>query len=203
MTRLPAENEVLPLPSSNPALKEVLATRRSTKVIHLTGPGPDAAEVEAILRVAMRVPDHGKIGPWRFVVIAGERRSACADMMALCLAASSQKADQAQLEAERARWLRAPVVVTVISSPVTPHKIPVWEQELSVGALCLNVELGAHAAGWGACWLTGWNAYDAGVASALGLREGERIAGFISIGTASEPPVERVRPDPASRIAWY
>lgn len=203
MSLLPAEHDPLPAPKPDPHLAEVLRTRRSTKVIHLAGPGPDDGEIDTILAAAMRVPDHGKIGPWRVIVIAGARRAALGKAMAARLAETQPDSPAATLAGEEARWTRAPVVLCVVSSPVVPHKIPVWEQELSVGALCLNILLGCHAAGYGACWLTGWNSQDAGAAALLGVGAGERIAGFISVGTATEAPTERVRPDPASRISRY
>jgi nitroreductase len=199
---LPAENDPLPVPVRNEAALAFLATRRSTKVIHLAEPGPDRAELERLLLLAMRVPDHGKIGPWRWVIVAGEARARVGAAMALALKASNPAADDAHLAAEAARWQRAPVVAALVSCPVVPHKIPVWEQELSAGALAQNALSVLHAAGWGACWLTGWNAYDPGATAVLGVGGGERIAGLISIGTATEPPTERIRPDLPSRIRW-
>jgi nitroreductase len=199
---LPAANNPLPAPARNDAALAFLATRRSTKVIHLAEPGPDRAELDRLLMLAMRVPDHGKIGPWRWVIVAGDARTRVGAAMAEALKAANPAADDAHCAAETARWLRAPVVAALISAPVVPHKIPVWEQELSAGALAQNALSILHAAGWGACWLTGWNAYDPGSTAVLGVADGERIAGLISIGTATEPPTERIRPDLSARISW-
>ena len=199
---LPAENDPLPAPVRNDAALRFLATRRSTKVIHLAEPGPDRGELEQLLRLAMRVPDHGKIGPWRFIVVAGEARHRIGALMGDALAAANPATDDAARALEAQRWLRAPVTVVLVSAPVVPHKIPVWEQELSAGALAQNLLSLVHAAGYGACWLTGWSVYDAGAASVLGLAPGERVSGFITIGTATEAPAERIRPDMAARISW-
>lgn len=199
---LPAENDPLPAPSRNDAALQFLATRRSTKVIHLTEPGPQRDELDHLLQLAMRVPDHGKIGPWRFIVVSGAARHRIGAAMGEALSVANPATDAAARALEAQRWLRAPVTVVLVSAPVVPHKIPVWEQELSAGALAQNLLSLVHAAGFGACWLTGWNVYDAGATAVLGLAPGERIAGFINIGTATEAPSERVRPDLASRISW-
>ena len=199
---LPAENDPLPAPARNEAALQFLATRRSTKVIHLAEPGPDRDELDRLLRLAMRVPDHGKIGPWRFIVVAGAARERIGTLMGDALAAANPATDDASRTLEAQRWLRAPVTVVLVSAPVVPHKIPVWEQELSAGALAQNLLSLVHAAGYGACWLTGWSVYDAGAGAVLGLTAGERVAGFINIGTATEAPAERVRPDMGARISW-
>lgn len=199
---LPAEGDLLPGPAYDPAVLRFLAGRRSTKVIHLAAPGPDRPVLDRLLQLAMRVPDHGKLGPWRWVIVAGQARERVGAAMAQVLAAATPDADPGHLTAETDRWLRAPVIAVLVSAPVTPHRIPVWEQELGAGALAQNLLCLLQAAGYGACWLTGWNAYDPGAARVLGLAPGERIAALISIGTATTAPQERVRPDLPARISW-
>jgi nitroreductase len=172
----------------------LIAQRRSTPIGLMTGPGPSPADVDQLLRLAMRAPDHRKLEPWRFLVFEGAARERLGDIFAAA-AADPLRADA------RALPLRAPVVIAVISSPVDdPKKTPVWEQELSVGAVCQTLLLSAFASGWAACWLTEQPAFDAGVAASLGLTARERIAGFIYLGTAREAPLERQRPHPATRV---
>jgi nitroreductase len=169
----------------------LLATRRSGKAREMVAPGPDAAQLQAILHAATRVPDHGKLNPWRFVVI--ENRAAFAEaLMAIYLAA---KPDAGRLEREAVTQFatQAPCLVVVIASP-RPSHIPLWEQELSVGAACQNLLLAAHAHGFVANWLTGWAAFDEKVLALLGGAAPERIAGFFFIGTQGRPLEERPRP---------
>jgi nitroreductase len=173
----------------------LLATRRSGKARDMIAPGPDAGQLSAILHSAARVPDHSKLFPWRFVVI--ENRAAFADaLLALYLAG---KADAGRLEQEAVIQFatQSPCLVAVLSSPRQSH-IPVWEQELSAGALCQNLCLAAHAHGFVANWLTGWAAFDSNVLALLGGEAPERIAGFFFIGTQAKPLEERPRPDMAA-----
>jgi len=195
---VPAENDPLPAAQPSPATLALLARRRSTKAIALAEPGPGAAEIAALLDLASRVPDHGKLGPWRFLVIAGEGRARAGAAMAEALGADAQ--DSAF---ERARFLRAPVVVAVISNAAPHPKIPEWEQVLSAGAACFALLAAAHAMGFAGCWLTEAPAYDPRARAALGLAEHERVAGFVYLGTATVAPTERARPDAASRTAWF
>lgn len=160
----------------------------------LTGPGPSADEVDELLKIAARVPDHRKLEPWRFIVFEGEARAAFSEKIAAIHAGQTPDVPETDLEEDRGRLLRAPVVIAVISSPNVGHKTPVWEQELSCGAVCYNLLLAANAAGWAGCWLTEWIAFDPDVASLLGLAETERVAGFIYLGTATGRPPERPRP---------
>jgi nitroreductase len=196
----PQENDPLPAPAPDEALGRFLALRRSTKVAHLVEPGPDPATVDAIIRLGARVPDHGKLSPWRFIVLEGGARAAKGAALAALVAARRPGCDPALLELERTRFERAPVVVIVVSTAAPHPKIPNWEQELSAGAACFGILLAARAFGFGGCWLSEWPAYDADAAAALGLVEGERAAGFLYLGTAREPPTERARPDVATRI---
>jgi len=171
-----------------------MAKRRSVLVANLHGPGPDPDVVNRLLTVATRVPDHGKIAPWRFILFTGESRREFGRLMGLRF--QELYPDMKSLaEMESNRLMRAPIVIAVISSPDHGHKVPVWEQELSAGAVCQNLITAATMAGFGAQWLTEWYAYDPVVDDHLGLGDTERVAGFIYIGRHSQPPRERPRPD--------
>lgn len=174
---------------------ELLLKRRSVKPIMMTEPGPSAAELEAILTAAARVPDHKKLVPWRFIVFEGEARADFGRVLLKALRAEEREAPSAaRLETERTRLMRAPTVVAVISR-VTPNPAaPEWEQVLSCGAACFNLCLAANALGFGTSWITEWYSYSRIVQTALGLASNERIAGFIYIGTAKEQQPERERP---------
>lgn len=174
--------------------QSLLATRRSGKPRDMIAPGPDAGQLHAILSAAMRVPDHGKLAPWRFVVI--EDRAAFATLLQDAFraqrgAAADSSSDVAAIDQFAHQ---APTLVAVLSTPVQPSKIPVWEQQLSAGAACMNLVTAATAHGFVAGWLTGWAAFDAQVCAALGGREGDRIAGFIYLGSPAQPLEERPRP---------
>ncbi|MDB5559769.1 MAG: nitroreductase [Enterovirga sp.] len=161
----------------------------------MTGPGPDAAELEAILKVASRVPDHGKLAPWRFLVIEGEARERIGATIAAAFRADEPEAAPDRVETERRRLARAPLVVAVVST-ARPHvKIPEWEQVLSAGAVCMNLVVAANLLGFATSWLTEWYAFDRRVLEALGLSAEEELAGFIHIGRAAEVPPDRPRPD--------
>ncbi|MBI1362313.1 MAG: nitroreductase [Alphaproteobacteria bacterium] len=194
---------VSPIHPSSETL-DLLATRRSTPVAMLGEPGPPADDLRDMLRLALRVPDHRKLEPWRVLVIEGAAREALGEAFAAALKASRPDASALELDEARGLPMRAPVIATVISSPVDdPKKTPVWEQELSAGAVCQTLMIAAQAMGWAACWISEWPAYDAGVAKALGLSERERVAGFIYLGTAKAEPVERARPDIAKKVqSW-
>lgn len=184
-------------PSSTASL---LATRRSGKAREMAEPGPDAAQLAAILHAASRVPDHGKLNPWRFVVIAD--RAAFSEALLRIYQAGKPDAGRLELEAVAQFGTQAPCLVVVLSSPKPSH-IPLWEQELSVGAACQNLLLAAHAQGFVGNWLTGWAAYDAAVLTLLGGAAPERIAGFFFIGSQARPLEERPRPDPAAVISRW
>jgi nitroreductase len=178
----------------NPILA-LLSTRRSVKPELLGPPGPSAEEIDTILTIAARVPDHKKLAPWRFVVLEGDARARLGEIVAeACTAAEKEPPSQVRLDMERKRLLRAPIVIAVISRTKAHPGAPEWEQILSAGAACFNLCLAANAFGYGTSWLTEWIAYNARVATALGLADNERIAGFIYIGTAAARPEERERP---------
>lgn len=177
-----------------------LQTRRSTPFPLMQTPGPDAATLDAMLAIAARVPDHGKLAPWRFIVIdeaAGGRLGA--DLVALAQG-DDAAADPKKLEIDRARFTRAPVCVAVVSRAAPHVKIPEWEQMLSAGAVCLNLLHAAAAYGFGGNWVTEWPAYDRRFLDHLGLAPEEKIAGFVHIGTASARAEDRQRPDMAAIV---
>ena len=171
----------------------LLETRRSAKPRELVGPGPTAEELERILSIAVRVPDHGKLTPWRLVTVAEDQRNALADLLKRALAAENPDARDAHFQKEDEFAHYAGQLVVLISAPVQGHKIPVWEQELSCGTVGMNLLLGAHALGYVAGWVTGWRAYSPMVNAAF-CAPGERIAGFIFIGHPSRELEVRERP---------
>src|ERR1700728_5450156 len=179
---------------------ELLKTRRSFKAVELSGPGPSAAEIDTLLTVASRVPDHGKLVPWRFIVFEGEARRAAGAAIVAAYRSKYPDAKPEQAEAERARLTRAPLVIAVVSRAAPHVKIPEWEQVLSAGAAAMNLVTAANALGYGANWITEWYAYDRAVLDALGLKPHERIAGFVHIGRPPAPPEDRPRP-PLDEIA--
>lgn len=176
----------------------LLRTRRSGKPRDLTAPGPDTDELRTILEIAARTPDHGKLAPWRFVVIAD--REAFAEMLQAAAAGDPAAPDTAALD-QFAR--QAPMVVAVLSTPDPASKIPVWEQELSAGAACMNLLHAAHALGYAGGWLTGWAAFSRLVCASLGGAEGDRVAGFVFIGTADRGLVERPRPEMDTIVRFW
>ena len=171
-----------------------LQSRRSVPPRWLGEPGPSEQEIETLLTVAARVPDHGKLVPWRFILIQGAARHRIGEVLAAAFQADNPGADAEKIAVERERFAKAPLVVAVVSRVVSHVKIPDWEQVLSAGAVCMNLLNGATALGYGASWLTGWAAFDRRVLDALGLAPDERIAGYIHIGTAQEAPTDRDRP---------
>lgn len=176
-----------------PAALDLLLSRRSGSAKAMTEPGPSKKQLAEILKAGARAPDHGKLFPWRFLVIEDKGRSRAGDILAEVMEAEGERAKQ--VEEERERFLRAPVVVAVISAAREQHKIPVWEQELSAGAVCQNMLIAATASGFVAQWVTEWYAYHPVVKQRLGLKAGERIAGFIYIGSTKDALEERPRPD--------
>lgn len=179
----------------NAAMLEALETRRSVKPDRLAEPAPSADELTRILTIAARVPDHKKLVPWRFMVFEGEARAKAGEIFAAaCAAEEKEPPSPVRLETERTRFLRAPLVVAVVSRIVNRPGAPEWEQILSAGAAAFNLCLAANALGYGTNWLTEWIAYSPLVRERLGLAENERIAAFVYIGTPKEKPDERERP---------
>jgi nitroreductase len=177
----------------------LLETRRSGKPRELVGPGPTAAEMERILTIAARIPDHGKLHPWRFVTVADDRRDAFEAVLRHALTLENLNATDAHFEKEHDFAHHGGQLVVLVSAPVENHKIPVWEQQLSCGAAGMNLLLGAHALGYVAGWVTGWRAYSEHVRAAF-CDPGERIAGFIFIGHPVRKLEERERP-PVDAVA--
>jgi len=186
-----------------PDALQLLKTRRSVKPMELGGPGPTPAELDTLLTVAARVPDHGKLAPWRFIVFEGEARMAAGEKIAAVFRQQRADATAEQIDFERKRLSRAPLVVAVVSRAGPHAKIPEWEQQLSAGAVAMNLVIAAHAMGYAASWITEWYAYDRGVLDALGLSGNERIAGFVHIGRPAKPPEDRERPKLADIVTRF
>ncbi|QGP78742.1 nitroreductase family protein [Sphingobium sp. CAP-1] len=172
----------------------LLQTRRSGKPRDLIAPGPDDAQLRQILEVALRTPDHGKLAPWRFVIVPQDKRDALAALLEAAYRAEKPDAGRLEIEAMHQFAQQAPTLVVALSAPVVGSKIPVWEQELSAGAAIMNLLHATHALGFAGGWLTGWPSYNDDVRDAFG-GAGEKIAGFIFIGTPGRPQEERPRPE--------
>jgi len=179
----------------------LLSTRRSGKPRDLVAPGPDADQLARMLEIAARTPDHGKLAPWRFVVVPGDRRDALSEIITGAYLAERPQAARLEVEALDQFAHQAPTLVVVLSSPKPESHIPLWEQELSAGAACMNLLHAAHALGFAGGWLTGWAAYSDAVRDAFGA-DPEKIAGFVFIGTPSRPLDERPRPE-SDKIVRY
>lgn len=183
-----------------PDVLDFLLTRRSRPAKTLREPGPDRDALAVLLTAAARCPDHGKLEPWRFVVIAGPARARMAQAArdrATAMALTGDDADKAA-----SAFTQGAVIVAVVASPKQSDKIPEWEQLMSAGAVCLSLLNAALAAGWGANWLSGWVARDRPMLDLLGLSPHEFVAGFIHIGTESFAPPDRPRPDVAALTTW-
>jgi nitroreductase len=186
----PTFGEALPVIAS-PETLAFLARRRSASALTLAAPAPSRGELGALLRLAVRIPDHGKLSPWRFVILDGEAKAA---FVAGLEAIAARREDATKLTPKLGKMRTPPLTVAVISSP-KDGDIPEWEQRLSAGAACLMLTLAAQAMGYGANWITDWYAYDEDAGRLLGLGENERVAGFVHLGTPAEAPLERVRPE--------
>lgn len=180
----------------------LLATRRSGKPRDLTLPGPDAAQIADILRIAARTPDHGKLAPWRFVIVPDDRRGALAQVITDAYRAERPQAARLEIESLEQFAHQAPALVVVMFSPKTESHIPLWEQELSAGAVCMNLLHAVHASGFAGGWLTGWPSFSDAVRDAFGAAP-ERIAGFMFIGTPGRPLDERPRPDMDKIVSFW
>lgn len=186
----PLFGEAAPIEAS-PQTLAFLARRRSAAALALGAPAPTDAELATLLRLATRVPDHGKLSPWRFVVLKGEPKLR---FIAGLEAIAATRADGAKLHAKLGKIKAPPLTVAVISR-LLPGEIPEWEQRLSAGAVCMTLIIAAQAMGYGANWITDWYAYDADALRLLGVGDGERVAGYVHLGTSAETPLERVRPE--------
>ncbi len=186
-----------------PEALDLLKTRRSVKPIELSGPAPAPAELETLLTVASRVPDHGKLTPWRFIVFDGDARLKAGAAIESVFKSNNPQATEDQAAFERNRLARAPLVVAVVSRAGPHVKIPEWEQVLSAGAAAMNLVTAAHALGYAANWITEWYAYDRGVLDALGLAPNEKMAGFVHIGRPAKPPEDRPRPPLADIVTRF
>ena len=173
---------------------DLLKIRRSVKPREMSGPGPSPAELETILTIGARVPDHGKLSPWRFIIFEGDARGRAGEIIAGVFARKNPNASPAEIDVERRRLTDAPLVIGLVSFTKPHPKVPSWEQELSAGASAMNIVTAATAFGYGACWLTGWFAFDRDVLDGLGLKADEKLAGLIHIGTVSKPSEDRPRP---------
>ncbi len=184
------------LPACHPCNEtiELLKARRSTPADFLTEPGPDPETLSSILEIGARVPDHRRVTPFRFVVFEGDARQRFGEVLQAAFVANEPTAEPTRIDYERNRFMRAPVVIAVISSINTSHRTPEWEQILTSGAVCQNMLIAASAYGFAAQWITEWYAFDERVLKELGLRGNERVTGYIYIGVAKEDPKERARP---------
>src|SRR3954463_8842663 len=185
--------DTLKLNRIGPTTLDLLLSRRSCPARAMTGPGPSKQQLAEILRAGARVPDHGKLFPWRFIIFEGEGRERFADILVNVM--SQEGVNPSQTDEWRGRVTAAPVAIGVVSSARELIKIPVWEQELSAGAVCQNILIASHALGFVANWLTEWYAYHPKVREKIGLQSGERVAGFIYIGTSTVELEERPRPE--------
>src|SRR3984893_12591474 len=182
---------------------QLLRSRRSTKPVELVGPAPSAVEIDTLLTIASRVPDHGKLVPWRFIIFEGDGRFRAGEAMAAAFRRKYPQATAQQVEADPRRLARAPLVIAVVSRAGPHVKIPEWEQVLSSGAAAMSLVIAAHALGFAASWITEWYAYDRRVLDVLGLAAHERIAAFVHIGSPVQTPEDRPRPSLAALVTRF
>lgn len=182
---------------------DLLKTRRSLKPFEMTGPGPSPAELDTILTIGSRVPDHGKIAPWRFIVFEGNGRARAGEIFARLFAEKNPTATADQIDKERKKFTDAPLVIAVVSKTIEHIKVPAWEQQLSAGAAAMNIVHAATALGYVTDWLTGWIAFDRDVLDALKLAPSEQIAGFIHIGKPTRTIEDRPRPALADIVTRF
>ena len=182
---------------------DFLRSRRSVPSRLLGDPGPSAEQLNELLQQGLRVPDHGRLAPWRYVIIDREHGAGLGDRLAQRLLDTDPQATEAALDKERGRFVRAPLTVTVVCAPTVGHKVPLCEQQLSAGCVAMMLLLSAEAAGFGAQWLTGWPAYDREVMNWLGLGDEESIVGFIYLGTPQGAGPEQARAALADKLSYY
>ncbi len=182
---------------------ELLRQRGSTPSRLLKAPGPDAGQLDALLTQAMRVPDHGKLAPWRFIVVQNQARQRLSDILVATRQLIEPSVSVEALEKDAQRFMHAPVIVVVVATLTPKHKIPEVEQAASSAAVCMQLLNAAFAAGFGAQWLTGWAAYDPRIANALGLNSAEQISGFIHIGSTDAAIIARPRPSLNDKLSAF
>lgn len=185
----------------NNQLINLLKTRRSVLSKNLSQPGPDEPQLQSILEIAARVPDHRKLEPWRFIVVQGDARKKLGKKFCQIRLKSCDLTTE-QIKAEQNRYNHAPTVIVVVFSPVE-HKTPVFEQLLSCGAVCQHINLASLALGFNSQWVTNWCSFDKDAQKELGLKPHESIAGFFHIGTANCTPNDRQRPDIKQKTYFY
>lgn len=194
----------LPLPTPRPEILDFLKTRRSNLSKAMGGPGPNDKEIEEILSIGARVPDHRKLAPWRFLIFRGDAREKAGQHVGTLYRQENPDLPEERIQFEADRFKRAPLVIGVISRPVDcPRGTPEWEQRLSSAVVCFNLCLAAQAMGFGAQWLTEWYSYDEVFCSNIGVSAPEKVAGFIYIGKALEPSMERPRPMIKDITSYY
>ena len=202
VVRSDRDDYIAPMFNDTSSPLSLLATRRSGKPRDMVGPGPDDAQLAQMLAIAARTPDHGKLAPWRFVIVGEDQRDAFARLLIAACRAERPDAAQKELDGLDQFARQAPALVVVLSSPKTDSPIPLWDQELSAGAATMNLLHAAHAMGFVGGWLTGWAAFSPRVRDAFGAAP-ERIAGFVFIGNPGRPLDERPRPDPARIVSHW
>jgi nitroreductase len=187
---------------ANTPLLDYLSTRRSMPAFQMCEPGPSHEQIEAMLTLASRVPDHGKLAPWRFIVYRGDERERLSLELSKIARADRPDLSEEMIKVEQTRFTRAPVVIAVVSKAAPHAKIPEWEQVMSAGAVCLNLLMAANAHGFFSNWLTEWMAFDARAHAILGIEPAEKVAGFIHIGSSDFPVTERPRPALGDIVTW-
>ena len=185
------------------SLLAFLKSRKSASAKAMGGPGPTPAQLNEILGIAMRVPDHGKLTPWRFVIFGGLARAQVGELFAKRWAELNPTHSADTLAFHAGMFMRAPLVVAVVSTATQHIKIPMWEQQMSAAAVCFNLVLAAQAIGFDAQWMTDWVAYDVDAKAAMGLKQGEQIAGLIYIGKSTVPLEDRPRPEVTTLITHW
>ena len=182
---------------------DLLLSRRSVKAADIIEPGPSEEQLDTLLRAAHRVPDHGKIGPWRFVIFQGESRANFGQKLSEIFSLNNPKVSQTKLTQQRNLLLRAPCVIAVIHTPDIDHKIPLWEQQMATGAACQNLIVATHAMGFVGQWLSEWYSYDEKVHQLLGMSPNDKVAGFFYLGSQEQKPDERARPPLSERVQYW
>jgi nitroreductase len=201
--RWPGQRSVIMTLNDTTSLLAFLKTRKSASAKAMGGPGPSSAQLDEILHIAVRVPDHGKLAPWRFVVFEGAARADIGKLFSARWAVLHPEHGQDSLDFQAGLFMRVPVVIVVASTAATHAKIPVWEQQMSAAAVCYNVVLAAQALGFDGQWQSDWVAYDEGAKQAMGLAAAETVAGVIYLGTSTVPLEDRPRPDVAALVTKW